>query len=152
MRTYNSLNLRNMKAKGVLFDQMSFLDLGVTHRRLVIESLGNPEDFTFEDDYQVVYKYPSKGIEITIKIGHIHTSSVVTAISITKPYEGLAIESLEVGMSFAKALEICNREFEIKQVKKNSRIFRFGEKGQHLQIWKENDKLSQLKVYDNFMS
>ncbi len=140
-----------MKEHGVLFDQMNFLDLGVTQRRSVIESLGNPEDFSFEDDYQVVYKYPSKGIEITIRIGHIHTSSVVTAISITKPYAGYAIDSLEVGMNFSKALEICCREFELEQVKKNTRIFRFGNKKQHLQIWKEDDKLSQLKVYDNFL-
>ncbi len=140
-----------MKEHGVIFDEMNFLDLGVTHRRLVIESLGNPEEFTFEDDYQVIYKYPSKGIEITIKIGHIHTSSVVTAILITKPYTGSAIESLELGMSFYRALEICNSEFELVQVKKNTRIYKFGNKQQHLQIWKDNDTLSQLKVYDKFL-
>lgn len=140
-----------MTERGVLLDEINFIDLGVTHRRLVIESLGNPEEFTFEDDYQVIYKYPSKGIEITIKIGHIHTSSVVTAILITKPYAGSAIESLELGMSFYNALEICNSEFELVQVKKNTRIYKFGTKQQHLQIWKENDTLSQLKVYDNFL-
>lgn len=139
--------MNKMKKKRILLDGLDFIDIGLTNRKSVIKKLGNPEEFSFEDDYRVIYMYPTKGIEISIKIGHIHTSSVVTEVSIKEPYNGFALESLVLGMNFNKALESCAKEYKLDEVKKNSRVYKLDHDDLWLQIVKENDKLCFVKIY-----
>ena len=141
------MKVNKMEKQRVLLDGLDFIDLGVTNRKSVIKTLGNPEDFSFEDDYRVIYKYPTKGIEISIKIGHIHTLSVVTEISVSNPYSGSALDSLVLGMNFNQASENCAKDFKLDEVKRNSRVYKLDHNNLWLQIFKDKDKLSFLKIY-----
>ena len=44
------MKVNKMEKQRVLLDGLDFIDLGVTNRKSVIKTLGNPEDFSFEDE------------------------------------------------------------------------------------------------------
>lgn len=72
---------------------------------------------------------------------------MVTEVAVSKPFSGSALDSLVLGMNFTEALESCAKEFTLDEVKKNSRVYKLDQSNLKLQIFKENSKLSFLKIF-----
>ena len=135
-----------MSKPSVFFDQLDFIHLGSTNRKEVIDSLGSPKDYRFEDDFKVIYTYPRKGIEITIKMGHIATSSVVTSISVNKPFQGYSSNSLVLGMEFDIAQKIC-KELYLEEISQEDLVtYSLKKEKIRFQIKKLKGKLAQINI------
>lgn len=136
-----------MKSEIIPYNLIRKLAPGVANRQTVMNHLGKPKVVSYGNDFKVIYKYPSEGVEVVIRIGEKATCSIVKTIVISSPLKNSTSESLDVGMSFNKAKSICNAHYELELDTDNSRIYSLGDPKLNLQIWKKQGKLERIEFF-----
>jgi hypothetical protein len=136
-----------MKNEIIPYDLINKLLPGVANRQHVVDRLGKPEVVSFGNDYKVVYKYPTEGIEVIIKLGRKTTLSIVKALVIVYPFKESDKKTLDVGMPFSQAKSICDTQYELEIDTDNSRIYSLGDPKLNLQIWKKEDVLEKIEFF-----
>jgi hypothetical protein len=136
-----------MKNEIIPYDLINKLLPGVANRQHVIDRLGKPEVVSLGQDYRVIYKYPTEGIEVVIRLGRKTTLSIVKALLIVYPFKESCKKILNVGMPFSQAKMICDTHYELEIDTGNSRIYSLGDPKLNLQIWKKKGLLEKIEFF-----
>jgi hypothetical protein len=136
-----------MKNEIIPYNLIYKLFPGVANRQDVVDNLGKPQVVSFGEDYKVIYKYPTEGIEVIIRLGRKTTLSIVKALLIVYPFKESDKKILDVGMSFSRAKSICDAHYELEIDTGNSRIYSLGDPKLNLQIWKRGDFLEKIEFF-----